>query len=104
MPFAESFDLNLKRRRELTTVKQLIPDVEALEAEDPYHYCSAIAGLRCSLFYRNRAVWGRRSCRRRPQPVRLDGYVDFRTTGRDIRLRLDMALDRLYCQLRLASI
>ena len=26
-----------------------------------------------------------------PRFVRPDGYVDFRTTGRDIRLRLDIA-------------
>ena len=54
LPFAESFDLNLNAGATLTTVKQLIPDVEAIDADRSQ--CDrqrAIANLRYSLFYRN---------------------------------------------------
>ena len=51
LPFAETFDLNLGPR--LVTVKQLIPDVEAVGAVDPALIANAISNLRYSLFYRN---------------------------------------------------
>jgi hypothetical protein len=84
LPWAESFDLNLNSGARLTTFKQMIPDVDG-----------DINNLRYSLFYRN----SRSVANGVPvielqtplQPVRTDGYVDFRTTGRDIRLRITLA-------------
>ena len=88
LPFAETFDLNLGPR--LVTVKQLIPDVEAVATVDPVSIANAISNLRYSLFYRNSRSLGAPEQQSTPQPVRGDGYVDFRTTGRDIRLRIDV--------------
>jgi len=80
LPWAETFDLNLNQGSFLTTVKQMIPDVDG-----------ALDNVRYSLFYRNSRSAGAPELRTAPQPVRPDGYVDFRTTGRDIRLRIDLA-------------
>lgn len=88
-PFAETFDLNLGDK--LMTVKQLMPDVEALDPTDANAAALAIANLRYSLFYRNTRSLGALELQSPPKPVRNDGYVDFRTTGRDVRLRLDVA-------------
>ena len=88
LPFAETFDLNLGPR--LVTVKQLIPDVEAVGIVDPVSIANAIANLNYSLFYRNSRSLGAPEQQSPPQPVRSDGYIDFRTTGRDIRLRIDV--------------
>ena len=90
-PFAETFDLNILNGSRLITVKQLIPDVEALEATDPISIANAIANLRYSLFYRNSRSLGSPELQSPLVPVRSDGYVDLRTTGRDIRLRIDVA-------------
>ena len=78
-PFAETFDLNIASGGRLTTVKQLLPDVEG-----------DIANLRYSLFYRNSRSQGVAELQSPLVPVRDDGYVDLRTTGRDIRLRFDV--------------
>ena len=88
-PFAETFDFNVMggniftgaafQGGKLITVKQLIPDVEG-----------DIADLRYSLFYRNSRSLGSPELQSPPVPVRSDGYVDLRVTGRDIRLRIDM--------------
>jgi len=87
-PFAESFNLNLGDK--LMTVKQLLPDVEALDPTDDNAAQAAISNLRYSLFYRNSRSLGTAESRSPPVPVRTDGYVDLRTTGRDIRLRIDV--------------
>jgi hypothetical protein len=91
LPFAESFDLNLASGAQLSTVKQLLPDVEAIEQEDPQAIANAIGQLRYSLFYRNSRSLGLQELQTPLRPVRQDGYVDFRTTGRDLRLRIDVA-------------
>ena len=91
LPFAESFDLNLVSGARLTTVKQLLPDVEAVDATDPAAIANIIANLRYSLFYRNSRSLGAPELQSPLVPVRPDGYVDFRQTGRDIRLRIDVA-------------
>ena len=75
----------------LTTVKQLIPDVEAIEVEDPVAIANVISQLRYSLFYRNSRSLGLPELQSVQRPVRGDGYVDFRITGRDVRLRIDVA-------------
>ena len=103
--FVETFDFTgaAFQGGKLITVKQLMPDVEG-----------DFADLRYSLFYSNSRstmpdpsgatipnpsggipvsvpksafVIEKQSP---PVPVRPDGYVDFRVTGRDIRLRIDM--------------
>jgi hypothetical protein len=90
-PFAESFDLNLTSGSRLITVKQLIPDVEAVDATDPTAIANIIANLRYSLFYRNSRSLGLQELQTPWVTPRADGYVDMRTTGRDVRLRIDVA-------------
>jgi hypothetical protein len=89
-PFAESFDLNLASGARLTTVKQLIPDVEALNPTDANAAQAAISNLRYSMFYRRTRSLGDSELQTPKVAVRPDGYVDFRITGRDLRLRIDM--------------
>ena len=91
LPFAETFDLTLSTGARLTTVKQLLPDVEAVDATDPTAIANIIANLRYSLFYRNSRSLGAPELQSPLVPVRPDGYVDFRQTGRDVRLRIDVA-------------
>ncbi|HEX5211635.1 MAG TPA: hypothetical protein VFW22_07870 [Pseudolabrys sp.] len=91
LPFAESFDLNVNSGSRLTTVKQLLPDVEAVDASDPTAIANAIGSLRYSLFYRNSRSLGSPELQSPLKAVRSDGYVDLRSTGRDIRLRIDVA-------------
>jgi hypothetical protein len=84
LPWAETFDLNLNSGALLTTIKQLIPDVEG-----------DVNNLLYSLFYRmSRSVSNGApviEMQTPARPVRPDGFVDFRTTGRDIRLRIELA-------------
>jgi hypothetical protein len=78
LPWIETFNLNLGSM--LATVKQLMPDIEG-----------AITRVRYSLFYRNSRTIGLAEQQTPPRQVRANGYVDLRTTGRDIRLRIDLA-------------
>jgi hypothetical protein len=84
MPWVESFDLNLTSGARLITLKQLIPDIDG-----------DVNNLRYSLFSRmSRSVANGRLVvenQTTPQPVRPDGYLDLRTTGRDIRLKIELA-------------
>ena len=80
LPWAESYDLNLTSGSRLITVKQMLPDVGG-----------SIENLLYSLFYRDSRSSGAPELQTPPKPVRNDGYVDFRTTGRDIRLRIEVA-------------
>ena len=81
LPWAETFDLNLATSgAQLITVKQMMPDIEG-----------DTTNLKYSLFYRNSRSTGAPELQTTPKPVRSDGYVDFRTTGRDIRLKLEVA-------------
>ena len=88
LPWAESYDLNLNSGSRLTTVKQLIPDIKG-----------AVANVLYSLFYRisrslsfdyNGNVIVAPEAQTPPQQVRPNGYVDFRVTGRDIRLKIEV--------------
>jgi hypothetical protein len=79
LPFAETFDLNLTWGAQLITVKQMLPDIEG-----------DITNLKYSLFYRNSRSTGAPELQTTPRSVRDDGYVDFRTTGRDIRLKIEV--------------
>jgi hypothetical protein len=80
LPWVETFDLNISAPGKLITVKQMIPDIEG-----------SIDGVLYSLFYRNSRTLGLAEQRTTPKPVRSNGYVDMRTTGRDMRLRIDLA-------------
>ena len=88
LPWAETFDLNLNSGAKLTTLKQLIPDVEG-----------AVQNLLYSVFYRtsrsvaldvNGNLIEAPELQTVPQQVRSNGYVDFRTTARDFRLRIEV--------------
>jgi hypothetical protein len=74
----------------LITVKQLLPDIEAQETNDPAAIASAISLVNYSLFYRNSRSIGAPELQTAQIKVRPNGYVDFRTTGRDIRLRFSI--------------
>ena len=87
LPWAESFDLNLNPGL-LTTVKQLIPDISG-----------AVANVLYSLFYRmsrslgvdyNGNVVVAPEAQTPPKQVRPNGFVDFRVTGRDVRLKIEI--------------
>ena len=90
LPWAQTFDLNLNSGSRLTTVKQMIPDVGG-----------DVNNLRYSLFYRmSRSVQADpngfpvlvEELQTTPRTVNTtNGYVDFRTTGRDIRLKIELA-------------
>ena len=79
LPWAETFDLNLNSGSKLTTLKQLMPDIDG----DP-------TNLLYSVFYRNSRSAGAPELQTAPQQVRSNGYVDFRVTARDIRLRIEV--------------
>ena len=88
LPWAETYDLNLNSGALLTTVKQMIPDIKG-----------AVANVLYSLFYRtsrslsvdyNGNVIPAPEAQTSPKQVRSNGYVDFRTTGRDIRLKIEI--------------
>jgi hypothetical protein len=77
LPFAETFNLNLTSGSRFVTVKQILPDLGGA-ADSPIH----------SLFYRNSRSQGAPELQTPLIATRPDGYIDCRTTGRDIRLRL----------------
>lgn len=89
LPWAETFDLNLNSGSKLTTVKQMIPDVGG-----------DVNNLLYSLFYRmSRSVMPGPSGapilvqEQQTTPIKVNtsnGFLDFRTTGRDIRLRIQL--------------
>jgi hypothetical protein len=88
LPWAETFDLNLTSGSKLVTVKQMIPDIGG-----------DAANLLYSLFYKNsRSVMPGPNG---PVPVveaqtgqiavnTSNGFLDLRTTGRDVRLRISL--------------
>lgn len=77
LPWAETFDLNLTSGKRLATLKQVIPDV----AGDPTNVQFAFfAGMS-----RSKGLVGGYGP---PGPIRPDGYVDARVTGRDIRMQI----------------
>ena len=80
LPWIETFDMNVGGGK-LITIKQMMPDIEG-----------DITNVLYSLFYRNSRTVGLPELQTPRQPVRSNGYVDFRTTGRDMRLRIDLAI------------
>ena len=89
-PFAETFNLNIANGGKLVTIKQLLPDIEMIDMPDPVAAARAIRQLRYSLFYRNSRSIGTEEKQTDYKTVRDNGYVDFRTTARDIRMRIDL--------------
>ena len=89
-PFAETFDLNVAQGSRLVTVKQLLPDIEVSGFTDPTATANAVSQVGYSLFYRNSRSYGDPELQTPFATVRSNGYVDLRTTGRDIRLRFDI--------------
>ena len=79
LPWVETFNLNVTKGSRLVTVKQLLPDIEGNFDQ-----------LRYNLFYRNSRSSGTGEVASPQIPVRSNGYVDFRTTGRDIRMRISV--------------
>jgi hypothetical protein len=90
LPWAETFDLNLNSGSRLTTIKQMIPDING-----------DVNNLLYSIFYNNsRSVMPDPNgfptlvVEQQTPPRKVNtknGFVDFRTTGRDIRLRIALA-------------
>ena len=88
LPFAETFGLNIVSGSRLVTIKQLLPDIEG-----------AASSIQYRLFYRNSRVDLTDPVTgfpvnpeqvTSPSLVRPNGFVDFRTTGRDVRLRMEV--------------
>ena len=88
LPWAETYDLNLNSGATLTTVKQLIPDIDG-----------AVANVLYSLFYRisrsvgvdaNGNVIVAPELQTPPRQVRLTATSTFASTGRDIRLKIEI--------------
>lgn len=90
LPWAETFDLNVAPNGNLATIKQMLPDIGVLNTSDPNNIAAAIGNLRYSLKYRNSRSLGAPELQTQPRSVRADGYVDFRTTGRDIRMKIEI--------------
>jgi hypothetical protein len=87
LPWAETYDLNLAAGSRLTTLKQMIPDVKG-----------DVGNLLYSLKFRTTRVVNPNATppagsmqQTTPQPVRPDGYLDFRVTARDIWMRIQLA-------------
>jgi len=84
LPWAQTFDLNLAAGSRLTTLKQMIPDIGG-----------DVNNLLYSLIYRmSRSVANGAlapEAQTAAKPVRSDGYIDFRTTARDLRLMIQLA-------------
>jgi hypothetical protein len=86
LPWAQTFDLNILGGGGglLTTVKQMIPDVGG-----------AVSSLLYSLLYSmSRSMSNGQpviELQTTPKPVRSDGFLDLRATGRDIRLQIQVA-------------
>ena len=76
LPWADTFSLNLASGGKLTTLKQMIVDLDG----DPNN-------MQYQLYYRTSRLGASPESVTGPRPIRADGYVDFRTTGRDIRMR-----------------
>jgi hypothetical protein len=78
-PWAESFDLNLSSGKRLVTLKQMLPDVKG---DMPNVQFSFYTRMSRALPGADFGVWTP------PLTVRPDGYVDIRTTGRALRMKI----------------
>jgi hypothetical protein len=76
LPWADSFSLNLSSGGMLTTLKQMLVDLDG----DP-------TNLQYQLYTRMNRLGSAPETLTPPRSIRPDGFVDFRTTARDMRLR-----------------
>ena len=83
LPWAETFNLNLGMGARLTTLKQMIPDIDIVDVKDGDY-----DRIGFSLYARMSRSRGDVEQLFGPKTIRDNGYVDFRTTARDIRLRI----------------
>ena len=81
-PYAETYDLNLTSGTKLCTLKQVIPDVGG---DMPNVQFSFYTRMSRSL-PPGPGIWTT------PVPIRPDGYVDARVTGRGLRMRISTIL------------
>ena len=89
LPWAETFDLNLTSGSRLVTVKQLIPDV--LGDVNNLLYTLCYKNSRSVMPGPNGAPIPVQEQHSIPRPVNTsNGFVDMRTTGRDIRMRISL--------------
>jgi hypothetical protein len=86
LPWADTFNLNLSSNGRLITLKQMLVNIEGATPGDP----SMEQGLNYALYYKNSRLGSAPENVTPLIQVRPDGYVDFRTTGRDIRLRFQV--------------
>jgi hypothetical protein len=78
-PWAETFGLNLTSGAQLITVKQVIPDIKG-----------DMPNVQFQFYSKNSRSLGAKGVWTPPIQIRPDGYVDARTTGRDIRMKLSV--------------
>ena len=90
LPWAETFDLNLASGGRLTTLKQLIPDISGA-VQNVLYSVFYRTSRSISLDYNGNAVPAPEQ-QSPPQTVRNNGYVDFRITARDIRLKIEVGV------------
>jgi hypothetical protein len=76
LPWADTFSLNLSSGGNLTTLKQMLIDLDG----DP-------SNLQYQLYTRMNRLGVSPETITPPVNIRPDGFVDFRTTARDMRLR-----------------
>lgn len=80
MPWAETFAINLGGGAGISTISQMVPDVG--------NNTESVAFVLFSSTQRSSENNQPIEAQSDPRPVRPDGYVDFRQTGRDHRLRV----------------
>ncbi|QIG66099.1 virion structural protein [Ochrobactrum phage vB_OspP_OH] len=80
MPWAETFAINLGGGAGVSTVTQMVPDIG--------NDVGSVDFVLYSSLQRSSMNSPAPEIKSQPRPVRPDGYVDFRQTGRDHRLRI----------------
>ena len=86
-PWAETFDLNLASGARLVTLKQVIPDIKGDMPNVQFSFFTMMSRSLPGV-----AVAGKWSA---PVPIRPDGYVDARVTGRAMRMKISMIGPRI---------
>jgi len=86
-PWAETYDLNLTSGTKLVTLKQVIPNIKGDMANVQFSFFSRMSRSLDVSSPPRPVVDGTWT---NPVPIRPDGYVDARVTGRDIRMRLSL--------------
>ncbi len=79
LPWAETFTLNAMRGRNLSTMKQMIPELDG-----------DYSAVQFKMVKRNNPSDDADEVLSSAKPVRSNGYVDVRETSRDMRIRVEM--------------